>query len=100
MFLKTQSPCVCKLTLHLLTGAGSIRWKVDGKWRKYAKEGDTRKDESVYGSPLLSVIKPVIRKWQNTDPFLYKLKAISVFWYSSPPDASLRSHGCPVLLQP
>lgn len=46
---------------------------------KCAKEGDTRKDESVYGSPMLSVIKPVIRKWQNTDPFLYKLKAFGLF---------------------
>lgn len=50
-----------------------------GGGEKCAKEGDTRKDESVYGSPMLSVIKPVTRKWQNTDPFLYKLKAFGLF---------------------
>lgn len=49
--------------------------------KKCAKEGDARKDESVCGSPVLSVIKPVIRKWQNTDPFLYKLKACGMFWF-------------------
>lgn len=86
MFLKTQSQCVCKLTLHFLTVGvkkvfDSVRWKVDERWQKMCQRRgyQKRKDESVYGSPMLSVIKPVIRKWQNTDPFLYKLKAFGLF---------------------